>query len=246
MGAVPNQVESSTRSSETFSQIKQWINICLSEHPECRRSTDHRVLPTRLVRAERTGTSFEVKANICRGDTLPKETPYLTLSHCWGKTKFLTTTRANLSSFELSIPVDGLSRTFRDALFATVNLGFQYIWIDSLCIVQDDTDDWERESRLMQEVYKNASCNISASGSPDGMTGFISAQREIDPAPVIIDSGNQSLDAEDSTPREACGETYHLAYAHPWRGLKRGPIFLRAWTLQEQLLVSILVPKLIC
>jgi hypothetical protein len=157
------------------------------------------VFPTRLVYVDPTSTSSKVSARIYRGDSLPIQTPCLTLSHCWGDAKLLTTTRTNLSSFESSIPVDSLSRAFQDALFVTTELSFQYIWIDSLCILQDDTEDWKQESRSMHAVYKNAICNISASGFSDGVEGFLSTKRRIDPVPVNVPLSHQFPETKCST-----------------------------------------------
>jgi hypothetical protein len=121
-----------------------------------------------------------------------------------------------------------------------VNLGFQYIWIDSLCIVQDDPEDWKRESLSMHEVYKNASCNVSASGFPDGAEGFILNERRIDPTPVTVSLGDESPEIGRASPQNPSGDVYLLTHENPWLEIKKGPIFLRAWTLQEQLLVSTL------
>lgn len=206
-------------------------------------STDSRKLPTRLVYVQRTSTSSKLLAKICRGNTLPIKTPYLSLSHCWGATKFLTTTRANLSSFELMLPIDRLSSTFKDAFFATVNLGFQYIWIDSLCIVQDDPEDWKRESSLMHEVYRNAICNVSASGFINGQNGFVLDERRRDPTPLLVRVRHQSLIAENSALQNDDERSYYLMYSYPWTEMERGPIFSRAWTLQEQLLVGSLASR---
>ena len=190
-----------------------------------------------------TDKGSRVIANICHSDKLPMGTPYLTLSHCWGGIKFLTTTRENLGSFESSLPVDSLSRTFQDALFATLNLGFQYIWIDSLCIVQDDPDDWRRESLLMHEVYRNASCNVSASGFPDPSQGFILDERRISSDPVPVTLVNQVPKSTHLTSQDTSRKAYHLIREDPWQEMRRAPIFLRAWTLQEQLLVCAMIDK---
>ena len=225
------------RSDETLSLVRQWINECCSEHVECRQRTDHMTLPSRLVRVQTDGTSREVKANVCRADVLPVGTPYLTLSHCWGNVTFLTTTRANLLSFESSLPVENLSKTFQDALYVTGALGFQYIWIDSLCIIQDDPEDWEREARRMHDIYKGASCNISASGFYNGEAGFMPAQRcdRSVPVPVTVDLWSPPI---VSTTKNTTERTFYLIRDNPWTEMKNAPIFLRAWTLQEQLLVS--------
>ena len=55
---------------------------------------------------------------------------------------------------------------------ATRNLGYRYLWIDSLCIVQDDQEDWDREATLMYNVYTNAECNLAAAASRDSSGGL--------------------------------------------------------------------------
>lgn len=67
---------------------------------------------------------------------------YTTLSHCWGSHQPLSLTRANFSSFSSESAVERLPKTYQDALVVTLSLGYRYIWIDSLCIIQDDRDDW--------------------------------------------------------------------------------------------------------
>jgi len=225
----------STRSEETLSLIKAWLRKCRSEHVQCRSTTSTRKLPTRLVCVQPTNTASKLTAKICRTDVIAAGRSYLALSHCWGDTKFLTTTRANLNAHEISLPVDRLSKTFQDALSLTLGLGMRYIWIDSLCIVQDDPDDWEHESRLMHEVYKNASCNLSASGFGDGAEGFMPQQRGIDSEPVPVTLRYQKPNSKSIV--DAPADTYYLIHAAPWDDMRSSPIFLRAWTLQEQLLV---------
>ena len=78
---------------------------------------------------------------------------YTTLSHCWGKKHIVTTTKATLEQRKLEVPWLLLSRTFQDAITITRELGIRYIWIDSLCIIQDDKEDWERVSAKMAEIY---------------------------------------------------------------------------------------------
>jgi hypothetical protein len=240
---IRGKLNVSMRSEETFFLIRQWIQECHGKHPECQLSTNQRKLPTRLVKVEATTKSSKISAKICHSEGLPKATPYLTLSHCWGSTKFLTTTRANLSSFETALPASSLSRTFQDALFATVNLGFQYIWIDSLCIVQDDPKDWEKEALLMHDVYRNSSCNISASGFSNGAEGFILDERRINPAPMAVSFHRRPSRSKSSACQNATKKAYQMIYGYPWQELHRGVIFRRAWTLQEQFLVSVLINR---
>jgi uncharacterized hydantoinase/oxoprolinase family protein len=74
----------------------------------------------------------------------------------------------NIDEFKEKIPASKLSRSFRDAISITKRLGLKYIWIDSLCIVQDSATDWEIESALMSDIYSNSYCNIAAAYTADG------------------------------------------------------------------------------
>ena len=96
---------------------------------------------------------------------------YTTLSHCWGKKRIVTTTKATLGQRKLEVQWPRLSRTFQDAINITRALGIRYIWIDSLCIIQDDKEDWERESAKMAEIYSCSYLNLAATGSADGDGG---------------------------------------------------------------------------
>jgi hypothetical protein len=69
------------------------------------------------------------------------------------------------------ISINDLSRTFQDAVRITRELGERYLWIDSLCIIQDDEDDWAREAALMAEVYRNSYCTLTGLSSKDSTEG---------------------------------------------------------------------------
>ncbi|XEV04563.1 hypothetical protein FSHL1_009850 [Fusarium sambucinum] len=98
-------------------------------------------------------------------------TNYATLSHCWGLKKFLTLNKSNISEFSKRIPFNSLTKTFREAINIARSLGFKYIWIDSLCIIQDDALDWKCESARMGSVYGRSGLNIAATGAPSGESG---------------------------------------------------------------------------
>jgi hypothetical protein len=95
----------------------------------------------------------------------------MTLSHCWGKVRFLTLTTKNIAALQREIVLADLPATFQDAItFARYN-GVDYLWIDSLCIIQDSVNDWQKESSLMESVYSNGFCNIAATEASDGSGG---------------------------------------------------------------------------
>lgn len=72
-----------------------------------------------------------------------------------------------------NIPYSCLPQTFRDAVAVTRRLGIPYLWIDSLCIIQDSPDDWAAESARMAYIYENAFVTIAADAAVDSRTGFL-------------------------------------------------------------------------
>jgi hypothetical protein len=91
---------------------------------------------------------------------MPDRLLYATLSHCWGHTRQLKSETSNLNDFRVQVPESKLCKTFKDAIAIVKYLGLGYLWIDSLCIVQDDLGDWRRESAKMSSIY---SCLVSTS-----------------------------------------------------------------------------------
>jgi hypothetical protein len=101
---------------------------------------------------------------------------YLALSHCWGVSTIkerLTTTLATLDCRLETIPVSLMSANFYDATIITRRLGYRYLWIDSLCIIQDSVEDWEVESQNMGNIYMNASLTIAAGAAKDSDGGML-------------------------------------------------------------------------
>jgi hypothetical protein len=106
---------------------------------------------------------------------------YLALSHRWGTPNIndlFCTSRSNLGKFYNGIEVARLPKTFQDAVKISRAIGIRYLWIDSLCIVQNDTDDWNRESRLMEQVFSSAYVTIAATCASGTNDGFLKARPE--------------------------------------------------------------------
>ncbi|KAF2138579.1 uncharacterized protein K452DRAFT_328760 [Aplosporella prunicola CBS 121167] len=106
---------------------------------------------------------------------------YITLSHCWGageqgKTP-LTTSRDTYRHRCQDIPWTELPRTFQDAITLTRLIGCEFIWIDSLCIVQDDDDDWKEQSYQMADIYSHGYLNLAATAATDSSYGCFFARR---------------------------------------------------------------------
>lgn len=77
----------------------------------------------------------------------------MTLSHCWGLAKPLSTTIHNIQVRKKHISMGILPPTFRDAVVLTGALNIRYLWIDCLCIIQDDIGDWGLGIGVEQDGY---------------------------------------------------------------------------------------------
>ncbi|KAK0619613.1 heterokaryon incompatibility protein-domain-containing protein [Immersiella caudata] len=150
------------------STIEEWVDGCFKDHLNCRFSPlEESVSPARLIDV---GTHRLVDTN-----TLPSRHgfSYTALSHCWGEGGIpFRTTSSNLDALKAEIPSSSLTPTFRDAILITKSLGIRYLWIDALCIIQDDMADWQREAAKMASVFRCAYVTLAAA-SPNAKTnGF--------------------------------------------------------------------------
>nr|XP_036578630.1 heterokaryon incompatibility protein [Colletotrichum truncatum]KAF6785925.1 heterokaryon incompatibility protein [Colletotrichum truncatum] len=158
-------------STEQLTLLKQWLCSCDSAHDACNRRAGQNDLgmPTRLVKVTEP-------MKVLSSSTL-ESCRYIALSHCWGqlqKHERFCLYRENHTQLQEHIEFNCLPKTFQDAITVTRGLGIDYIWIDTLCIIQDDKDDWENESTKMEEVFSEAYCTISAASAKSSLDGFLS------------------------------------------------------------------------
>jgi Heterokaryon incompatibility protein (HET) len=92
---------------------------------------------------------------------------YITLSYCWGHQKSFSITRDTKLERKHGSPWSSLPRTFQDAMLVVRKLGVTYLWIDALCIIQDDEEDWQRESGRMASIYGSSYLTVSATRARD-------------------------------------------------------------------------------
>lgn len=216
----------------TSSLARTWLKRCKEEHPACQRS-DNPSLPKRVIDVE-FDTMHSPRLYESQGETAP----YLALSYCWGKKGNLTTTPSTLVERTRGIPWDILPTTFQEAITLTRKLGFRYIWIDALCIIQDDSDlsDWELESNKMASTYENAALILSATGSDDVNGGLLRPRASLAKNHQVF-----NINWSDST-----GKSYKIYVrkrlhhssiipdvTYPDRD---SPLLSRAWAFQERLL----------
>ena len=161
-----------------------------------------------------------------------KRQHYATLSHCWGPTKPLSTLAKDIDAFQtVGIRWEQLPKTFQDAIETTRRLSLRYIWIDSLCIVQDDVADWRRESALMGQVY---SCAFVAIAAADAKTASEGCFRER--SSRAIWRTETSIQWSNCTEIEA---SRYVVVTEPQAfetELECAPLHRRAWVFQERLL----------
>jgi hypothetical protein len=137
----------------------------------------------------------------------------------------------NFVDFQKGIKVHKLSHTFQDAITITRQLGLRYLWIDSLCIIQKNRDDWLKESIVMGNVYQNGYCNIAATAAPDGSFGCFQTRKA-----VLAQKCRVRIDRPLPKFRLPSG-LYDLIPERLWDfGLSSAPLNTRAWVVQERIL----------
>lgn len=149
-----------------FSLARSWIETCRREHKACNDRRDPDSLPTRLIDIGVGSPEERISPHLIdTKDHLSEGVHgYVALSHCWGTTSGTLvpkTLKANLIQRTDSIKWDEMTKTFQDALMITRGLGLRYVWIDSLCIIQDVEEDFLIECAKMGSVYDNAYCTLA-------------------------------------------------------------------------------------
>ena len=224
--------------------IRSWLDTCLQSHHSCSGNIQSS-LPTRVVVQERNANG-ERKYRLWEPPSNATGR-YACLSHCWGKKPVCRTTRSpdTYTLFRKEIPVNQLSRTFRDALDVADVLGIDKLWIDSLCIIQDDKVDWARESTKMAEIYEGAYVTIAATAASDGSQGCFNISGEAGMRPRTFHLPHAEGSGPSSTihTRERLEHWFDNSrldmdgFRSETFGLEDVfPLLTRAWVFQERLL----------
>jgi hypothetical protein len=159
-GIKGRPVSAFSNSDECCRLLQMWLQRCLEEQSPEQSS----FIPTRTIDVGPPDGTQEPRLVV--HPTNSASFPWVTLSHCWGGSSPLTTNAETLREWtDSGIPMLLLPPTFRDAVSITRRLGYRHIWIDSLCIIQDSREDWDREALFMGDVYRYGELNISASAA---------------------------------------------------------------------------------
>jgi hypothetical protein len=148
--------DADTSSSAASIMASSWLRRCIDGHHQCNINSASEYFPTRVIDLE--GVNSGMPPRLLQNTTLCK--PYLALSHRWGFQGLPVTTRENLASRLEGINMDELSQIMRDAIRIVLDLGYRYLWIDALCIIQDSTDDWLSEASKMSSVFESGPRNV--------------------------------------------------------------------------------------
>ncbi|KAK3291387.1 HET domain protein [Chaetomium fimeti] len=170
--------------SARLNVIKDWLRECQSKHTTCNQlaSQGSRPLPTRVLRITPQNATIPFTIQLHEPDG--ESAPYIALSHCWGKSGPLRTIKSNIEQHKQAIVFEALPLSYRDVVVKAWYLGFQYLWIDSLCIIQDDNDDWEAEAARMAAVYSNATLTFAATEAADPSEGCCPRYSRAFPIPL--------------------------------------------------------------
>jgi hypothetical protein len=213
---VNRPISPDVESTRVVKRVEEWLAEC-EGHENCLIRNSPR-LPTRVIYVGHG--SLDVRLYESKiGET----GEYIALSYCWGGPQAVTTTREAIDRYTTGIDVSSLPQTIRDAIRTVRRLGFSYLWVDALCIIQDCPEDRAREILAMGDAYKNASLTIVAANNPTVTAGFLNPR----PSP-------QTCTLPMLTPD---GETGVISIIPKLYGSQpKEPLYTRAWALQEFLL----------
>ncbi|PSN73725.1 HET-domain-containing protein [Corynespora cassiicola Philippines] len=214
--------ELSSPGSESHVRVlAAWIQSCNDAH-DCISGHDS-FLPTRVL--DVSYAEPHMVRLVCHIQDHEITGKYVALSHRWGSSiqhrKFCTFDD-NIEKYRIGIRVGELPKTFQDAVQVTRSLGLQYLWIDSLCIIQDNPEDWDHESKLMEQVFSSAYLTIAATCADGTDDGFLKARPTRYPVTIRKDKNSVYY---------ACD-----AIDHFHEDVDQGELNMRGWVLQERAL----------
>jgi len=192
------------------SELRSWLQQCENEHDQCRVSYD---LPPLLV--------IDVESMCLVEASSPR---YFALSYVWGTAEVFKTLQSNVDDLRQAGALERLGETIplliRDAVLLVQRLGERYLWVDSLCIVQDDDKAKHSLIGRMDAIYAKAVCTIIAHGSADASCSLPGLREETRQPYRVTAQGGDGVFVSSSPHYSTCPSVYDT----------------RGWTFQEQIL----------
>jgi hypothetical protein len=212
--------------------ITKWLEECTKKHDDCTTNlVSNFTLPARLIDVSPEESGMDVRLVELSNQQQQIRTGYAVLSHCWGPDpdNMLKTTASNLQEMKKGIKWDTLPKTFQDAISITRQLlirgrKIRYLWIDSLCIIQGDKKDFERQGTVMHKTYSMATCTIAATASSDPSGGCIIPRGESAGSLERPKACKMKLGDQDAIV---------FPWSLEWENAHCGPLSSRGWCFQE-------------
>lgn len=208
-----------TDSNATMKLIQQWTETCMLSHRRCIARVESTSPPRRLI--EISCKDDQLAIRLRKGEDLDFGVRYVCLSHCWGSGSVLNLTRENERPFRQAIELYLLPQTFLDAVAVTWRLGYRFLWIDSLCIIQDCNDDWSDQIPFMGEIYRQSVLTIAASKAHNSNGGLFTTRSPL---------AHSYCRLPQIDPKEWLAGLPHFQPG------EEGPLLGRAWVIQERAL----------
>lgn len=161
--------------------VRQWLDECQAQHRCCNDSGkgSPQPLPDRLIEISPIDEEGSQHIRLAETHKLQnKHVYYVCLSYCWDNTENPGTMTSNIAEHLEKINLDQLPKTIGDAIILCSKLEFWYIWIDSLCIIQDDNDDWMNQAAQMSLIYSQATLTIATPICLHSSESFLSKREE--------------------------------------------------------------------
>ncbi|KAI1103949.1 HET-domain-containing protein [Jackrogersella minutella] len=218
---------------EWANDIKAILERCQTSHPQCQLSSPTS-LPSRVLHiSSGDGESFP-RVQLLVTTKKQMKGKYAALSYCWGGPQPFQLTKDNIDTLQKEV-IEGASlpQALKDAVNVTHLLGLRYLWIDALCIVQDDPEDKRREISQMCAIYQNAFVTIAAATSSSVSESFLDHKSTFNPKQATC-TVDVSLISEDGKGPNSINKVT----LSPVHALKTDvfPLNKRGWTFQEALL----------
>ena len=220
----------STGSPQSFEVARQWIDECSFNHMKCDVNGAENVWkPTHLLDISIKGPKGAQGVKLVDGMFLDPFTEYVTLSHCWGKSKPIRLHKGTLKPLRQGVAASSLPKTFTEAAMVADKLGFRYLWIDALCVMHDSEPDALKEISQMHKIYAEATLNIAATSSREDASGLIYARNVTALNPSVVCA--KDVGVEDGY--------YKVLRSTIWHDLvDSSPLSKRAWAFQERCLAK--------
>ncbi|RSM05953.1 hypothetical protein CDV31_009375 [Fusarium ambrosium] len=191
-----------------------WLKTCCDTHEDCQ-ILDPAYRPTRLIHILDTN---HLRLVLTAAEP-SSSGPYVAFSHCWGKVDAMKLLCGNLAQLCAKLDLQQLPNTYQEAVHLCLQMGFHYIWIDSLCIIQDCDEDWAREAKDMKLVYEHAAFNLCSATASDSTGKSFTAR---DPKLLRLESITIQ------------GENFQLVHENLFNeDIIYCPLRSRAWVYQE-------------